>query len=72
MKCYNISKKNSLIPLRSERGQIVVEYILLLLVVVAVAAAIVKGLASRSKDDPGVIIQTWDGLIKTIGNDVSQ
>jgi hypothetical protein len=50
-------------------GQIIVEYVLLLVVVVGVAALIVHGVASRSKDDPGFLIQAWDNMIKTIGSD---
>jgi uncharacterized protein (UPF0333 family) len=55
----------------SQKGQIVVEYVLLLLVVVAIAAGIVKTVASRDTSDPGFLIEAWDRMLKTIGSDLS-
>ncbi len=54
-----------------QSGQIIVEYVLLLLVVVAIAAAIVKTVASRDPSDPGFLIDAWDRMLNTIGNDLS-
>ncbi len=55
----------------AQRGQIVVEYVLLLLVVVTIAAAIVKTVASRDPSDPGFLISAWDKMLNTIGSDLN-
>ncbi len=55
----------------NQKGQIVVEYVLLLLVVVAIAAGIVKTVASRDPSDPGFLIDAWDRMLNTIGSDLS-
>ncbi len=57
--------------LNKQSGQIIVEYVLLLVVIVGIAALIVKGVASRNQDEPGFLIQAWDNLIQTIGNDLN-
>ncbi len=55
----------------NQKGQIIVEYVLLLLVVVAIAAGIVRMVASRDPSDPGFLIDAWDRMLNTIGNDLS-
>jgi hypothetical protein len=57
------------LKLKSQSGQIIIEYILLMIVVVGIAAVIVKGVVSRDKSDPGFLIQAWSELVKTIGSD---
>lgn len=54
----------------NRRGQIVVEYILLLLVAVTVAAVLIRGLASRSESDPGIIVERWLKVQEEIGSDL--
>lgn len=54
--------------LKSQKGQVVVEYVLLLIVLVSVASILVKGLVGRT-GEPGVVIQTWSGLLTTIAQD---
>lgn len=55
---------------KSESGQIIIEYILLMVVVVGIAAIIVRGVVHRDKSDPGFLIQAWNELVQTIGQDV--
>lgn len=52
-----------------DNGQIVVEYVLLLVIAVSIAIIITTGLISRDPDNPGVVIEAWDALIKQIGAD---
>ena len=54
-----------------ERGQIVVEYILLLVIGVAVATLITSTMVSRDPSNPGFLIAKWLAIIKTIGADTS-
>lgn len=54
----------------NNRGQVVVEYVLLLVIAVAVAALITKELVRRDPDSPGVLIKKWDDILKEIGNDL--
>lgn len=60
-------KKKSL---KNNRGQVVVEYVLLLVIAVAVAALITKELVRRDPDSPGVLIKKWDDILKEVGNDL--
>lgn len=60
-------KKKSL---RNRRGQVVVEYVLLLVIAVGVAALITKELVKRDPDNPGILVQKWDEIIKEIGKDL--
>ncbi len=52
-----------------QAGQIVVEYVLMLLVAISIAALMINLIASRSEDDPGFLIKSWNGIITTISND---
>lgn len=52
-----------------QRGQIVVEYLLLLTVAVVVATLITKTMISRDPDNPGFVLSAWQGIIQTIGAD---
>ena len=56
--------------LRSKRGQVLIEYILLLVIVVSVAGIMMKALVSRETGKQGMIIKAWDGIIRTLGNDI--
>lgn len=56
-----------------QRGQIIVEYILLLSIAVTVAMVIVSKLVKRDMDDTansGAIIQKWREMQDTIANDI--
>ncbi len=64
-------KDRSLIH-RNERGQIVVEYVLLLSVAVTIAMIIVSQLVRRDADDPensGALIKKWREIQETIAKD---
>lgn len=56
--------------LRSSRGQVIVEYVLLMVIAVAVAALITKELVQRDPENPGILIQKWDDMLKEIGQDL--
>lgn len=56
--------------LRSDSGQIVLEYILLLVISVAAATYMTKRLVGRNPDDPGVITTAWSQINSTIGSDI--
>ncbi len=60
-------KKTSL---KKNSGQVVVEYVLLLVIAVAVAALITKELVKRDPDNPGILVEKWDSILKTIGEDL--
>ena len=64
----NSSRK---INLRGQRGQIVLEYVLLLVIGVGVAALITSTMVSRSPESPGFLIKKWFDIIKTIGDDTA-
>ena len=69
----NWATKNSSkhISLRGQRGQIVVEYVLLLVVGVGIAVLITSTMVSRSADRPGFLIKKWVDIIQTIGSDTA-
>ena len=54
-----------------QRGQIVIEYVLILIVVVSMAVIVVDGFVKRSNnpDDQGFIIRAWSQLLFVIGSD---
>lgn len=58
--------------LKSQSGQILVEYILLLLIAVSCATILTKALVGRrgSEEEAGAIIKSWNNIIKAIGNDL--
>lgn len=58
-------------PLNNNRGQIVLEYILLMLVAITIAVLITKQLVGRNPDNPGVVIQKWSQITQVIGADQS-
>jgi hypothetical protein len=51
------------------KGQATVEYVLLLTVAVAIAALITKALVKRDPNEPGVLIERWQEVQKSIGKD---
>lgn len=55
--------------LRSDRGQVVVEYVLLLIVSVTLAFIIAKFMVGRDPGNPGFVIKTWQGIVQEIGRD---
>jgi|GEM_PF-1876980 len=59
----NISFKNN-------RGQILVEYLLLMVIAVACATLLTKSLIGRGDSNQGMIIKAWNGILKNISNDL--
>ena len=57
-------------PIRNRRGQVLVEYLLLLVIAVGIVTILTRQLVSRSEDNPGMIIKAWDGILKSISNDI--
>ena len=56
---------------RSQRGQIVVEYVLLLIIGVTVAIIITSTMVSRNPESPGFLVKKWLDIIQTIGADTA-
>lgn len=55
--------------LLNNKGQLIVEYVLLLSIAAVIAAIIVGKLGSRNEDEPGAIIKGWTAVIKSIAED---
>lgn len=51
-------------------GQVIVEYVLLMVIAVAIAALLTRELVSRNADSPGILVQKWNDILKTIGDDI--
>ncbi len=56
--------------MKRNAGQVIIEYILLLVVAATIAAIIVKGLASRDENSPGMVVKKWIEIQTEIGNDL--
>lgn len=54
---------------KNQKGQILVEYLLLMVIAIGCATLLTKQLVGRG-DSPGMLIRAWDGLIKNIANDI--
>lgn len=52
-----------------QRGQVVVEYILLLIIGVGVATLITSQMVSRNPESLGFLIKKWVSILQTIGKD---
>mgnify|MGYP006872383159 CR=1 FL=1 len=55
---------------KNNRGQLIVEYVLLLSIAAVVSAIVVSKLASRDPDSPGAIVSGWSKVVQSIGTDV--
>ncbi|MEZ0391134.1 MAG: hypothetical protein ACAH59_02890 [Pseudobdellovibrionaceae bacterium] len=58
--------------IRQQKGQVVVEYVLLLTIAVSLAMIVVSQLIKRDADDPsnsGAMIQKWQQMQEAIGKD---
>lgn len=57
--------------LRQNKGQLVVEYVLLIFVVVVIATLLTKSLVGRNSDGTGgIIINKWSQMIQMVGSDL--
>jgi len=57
---------------KSQKGQIVVEYVLLLSIAVSIALVVISLLIKRDKDDPensGALIRKWQQMQEAIATD---
>ncbi|MFN3453383.1 MAG: hypothetical protein ACK41T_00385 [Pseudobdellovibrio sp.] len=56
----------------NSKGQVLIEYILMMVFVVTIAAVLTKSLVGRTSDvaNQGMIIKSWNRMIKAIGNDL--
>ncbi len=52
-----------------ERGQVVVEYILLLVISVTLALLITRVMVGRDPGNPGFVISAWNAMVLEIGDD---
>lgn len=52
-----------------ERGQIILEYVLLLIFAVGIALMITRQMVGRDPDNPGFVIKGWTKVIQAIGAD---
>lgn len=68
MKAANSFTKDSF---QRQRGQIVVEYVLLLVIGVSLAMIITGTMVSRNPENPGFVVRKWLAIIKTIGEDTA-
>lgn len=64
-----LSRLKSVTP-NNNRGQILVEYLLLMVIAVGIVALLTRSLVRRDEASPGLIIKAWDGILKSIGNDL--
>ncbi len=56
--------------LGQNKGQLLVEYILLIVIVVVIATSLTKLLVGRSEGESGVIITKWFQLLEMVGQDI--
>lgn len=54
---------------KNNKGQLIIEYVLLLAMAAVVSGIVVSQLGSRDADDPGAIIKGWSKVIQSIGTD---
>jgi hypothetical protein len=52
-----------------ERGQVVVEYVLLLVASVTLALLVTRLMVGRDPGNPGFVMSAWDAMVKEIGSD---
>lgn len=55
---------------RQNRGQLLVEYVLLIFVVVVIASLLTKSLVGRGEGATGLIIDKWSQMIEMVGADL--
>ena len=67
MNLSNLSSKHG--SRRNERGQVVVEYVLLLVASVTIALVITRLMVGRDPGNPGFVISAWNSIVQEIGAD---
>jgi len=68
-----VNLQNEKFSLLQNKGQVVLEYLLLMVVVVSVAAVLTQALVKRSTDEAsqGMIVKSWNKMLGIIGNDLA-
>jgi uncharacterized protein (UPF0333 family) len=56
--------------LKSKKGQVLVEYLLLMVIAVGISAFLTKKLIQRDPAQPGLITGAWNKILINIGKDV--
>ena len=56
--------------LRQNKGQLIVEYVLLIFIVVTACALLTRMLVGRGDGNNGVVITKWSQLLNMVGQDV--
>ena len=54
----------------SNRGQVLIEYLLLMVIAVSCATLLTEAFVGRGGDKQGMIIKQWNKILQTIGNDL--
>lgn len=54
----------------NQRGQIVVEYVLLMVIAVGLAALLISQLVDRDPESPGVLVAKWHSILQAVGDDI--
>lgn len=67
---FKFEYSNQHIKKINQKGQVLVEYMLLLLISVSLATLLVTKLISRKDGSEGIIINSWNKMLKTLGNDL--
>ena len=63
-------KNKRISVLRQNKGQIILEYILILVIAVSVATLLTSRLVGRGDDSSGIVIQAWGELNRMVGEDL--
>ncbi len=53
----------------NQKGQVVVEYVLLLVIAVSIAYLLVSQMASRNRDNAGFLVAKWNRILEAVGDD---
>ena len=70
MKSKFSGKPKSIEIITQEKGQLVLEYVLLLFIVVSISVLLSSRLVGRRDGSSGVIINKWGQMLETIGQDL--
>lgn len=65
----SVQRSNGKSILKSQSGQLVIEYVLLLIVVVTIAVLIRNMLMKKDPDAPGSLVGKWEEIRKVIAED---
>lgn len=58
------------ILVKNNKGQILVEYLLLMVIAIGCVTLLTKSLVNRSDAKSGMLIKAWNGVLKSISNDL--